>query len=236
MVNLVIKRQSATNSVKQLLTLSLSLIALLTCPSCRTKTTIDEYQAIEATYVTGEAIVILGRRHEIDRNTENDFIACVGKQMNDAIPTLSVIPEKQFVDALYPWFEASTAPLDMSGLEKLLNNSAVVRKFEALNLRFFIWINGFTETTDSSGALSCAVGPGGGGCFGFKSWDDEANYEAAVWDLKHRNVAAKVNTGTEGTSYVPAVIIPVPLLARVKAAACDAMANQLIETLSLADK
>ena len=81
------------------------------------------------------------------------------------------------------------------------------------------------------GSLSCAVGPGGGGCFGFKSWDDEADYEAAVWDLKHKNVAAKVNTETEGTSFVPAVIVPVPLLARVKATACDAMSKQLIDAL-----
>ena len=218
----------------RLLTKSLLPIILLSCMSCKTKTTIDEYRAVKTIYTAGEAIVVLGRRHELDRNTENDFIACVGKRINEEAPELSVIPEKEFVDALYPWFEASTAPMDVAGLGRLLNNKAVVRKFDTLNLRFFIWINGFTETTHSNGSLSCAVGPGGGGCFGFKSWDDEANYEAAVWDLKHLNVAAKVNMGTEGTSYVPAVIIPVPLLARVKATACDAMGSQLIKTLSLA--
>ena len=203
--------------------------------SCKTNTTIDEYAAVKTVYSAGEGIVVLGRRHELDRNTEVDFIECVGQKISAEAPSLSVIPEQDFVDALYPWFEASTAPMDVAGLDGLLNNTAVAKKFDALNLRFFVWINGFTETTNSNGSMSCAVGPGGGGCFGFKSWDDEANYEAAVWDLKHRNVAAKINTDTEGTSYVPAVIIPVPLLARVKATACDAMSSQLVETLSVAE-
>lgn len=205
------------------------------CSSCKTNTTIDEYRAVKTEYTAGEAIVVLGRRHEMDRNTEVDFIECVGGKISDETPGLTVIPEQEFVDALYPWFEASTAPMDVTGLDGLVNNKAVAARFKALNLRFFIWINGFTETTDSNGSMSCAIGPGGGGCFGFKSWDDEANYEAAVWDLKHRNVAAKINTDTEGTSYVPAVIIPVPLLARVKATACDAMGTQLIKVLQLAD-
>lgn len=213
-----------------------TVLIMLTMMACKTSTTIDEYTAVKSVYSSGEAIVVLGRRHEMDRNTEIDFIECVGEKISNETANLSVIPEQDFVDALYPWFEASTAPMDVAGLDSLINNKAVAEKFDALNLRFFIWINGFTETTDSSGSLSCAVGPGGGGCFGFKSWDDEANYEAAVWDLKHRNVAAKINTDTEGTSYVPAVIIPVPLLARVKATACDAMGTQLIETLDISNE
>ena len=195
---------------------------------------VDEYRAAKDAYVAGDALVVLGRRHEMDRDTENDFVSCVGEKIGKAAPELSVIPEQEFVDALYPWFEASTAPMDISGLDQLLDNQTVAQRLANLNLRYFIWINGFTETTDSKGSLSCAVGPGGGGCFGFKSWDDEADYEAAVWDLKHKNVAAKVNTETEGTSFVPAVIVPVPLLARVKATACDAMGKQLLETLGTA--
>ena len=146
----------------------------------------DEYSAAKASYTDGDALVVLGRRHEMDRDTENDFITCVGEKIVKLAPQLSVIPEKEFVDALYPWFEASTAPMDISGLDQLLDNQAVAKKLEKMNLRYFIWINGFTETTNTSGSLSCAVGPGGGGCFGFKSWDDEADYEAAVWDLNHK--------------------------------------------------
>jgi hypothetical protein len=177
---------------------------------------------------SGESIVVLGRRHEMDKDTERDFIQCVGESLAGSAADLKVIPEAEFVDAMYPWFEVSTAPMDVRNMAELLKNPAVSNKLENFRLRYFIWIDGFTETTDSAGSVSCAVGPGGGGCIGFKSWDDESNYEASIWDLAQSRVSGKINTETSGTSYLPAVIIPIPLLARVKATACDAMADQLL--------
>ena len=195
---------------------------------CRTSTTVDEYRVASTTIATHEAMVVLGRRHDMDKDTEHDFVECVGKSLANSSSQLHVIPEADFVDALYPWFEVSTAPMDVANLDRLIQNPAVAAKFKEYRIRYFIWIDGFTETTDSAGSVTCAVGPGGGGCIGFKSWDDEANYEAAIWDLKDASVSGKINTETSGTSYVPAVIIPIPLLARVKATACDAMADQLL--------
>jgi hypothetical protein len=118
--------------------------------------------------------------------------------------------------------------MDVANLDRLVQNPAIAAKFEELKIRYFVWIDGFTETTDSAGSVTCVIGPGGGGCLGFKSWDDEANYEASIWDLKDASVAGKINTETAGTSFVPAVIIPIPLLARVKATACNAMSDQLL--------
>jgi hypothetical protein len=125
--------------------------------------------------------------------------------------------------------------MDVSNVEQLLQNPAVAAKIAEFRIRYFIWIDGFTSTINSSGSVSCAVGPGGGGCIGFKSWDDEANYEAAIWDLRDTNVSGKINTETSGTSYVPAMIIPIPLLARVKATACRAMSNQLLSLMVITD-
>ncbi len=194
---------------------------------CKTTTIVDEYRAAATTIAPNEAIVVLGRRHEMDKDTERDFVRCVGESLAHSNTQLRVIPEKQFVDALYPWFEVSTAPMDVANLDRLIKNSAVATKFDEFQIRYFVWIDGFTETTSSAGSVSCAVGPGGGGCIGFKTWDDEANYEAAIWDLKDTALAGKINTETAGTSYLPAIIIPIPLLARVKATACNAMADQL---------
>jgi hypothetical protein len=195
---------------------------------CRTTTTVDEYRVASTTIATHEAIVVLGRRHDMDKDTEHDFIQCVGRSLSTSASHLHVIPEADFVDALYPWFEVSTAPMDVANLDRLVQNPAIAAKFEELKIRYFVWIDGFTETTDSAGSITCVIGPGGGGCLGFKSWDDEANYEASIWDLKDASVAGKINTETAGTSFVPAVIIPIPLLARVKATACNAMSDQLL--------
>jgi len=199
---------------------------------CRTTTVVDQYRVNPTSIATDDTIVVLGRRHEMDKDTERDFIQCVGESLAASTAALKVIPEPEFVDAMYPWFEVSTAPMDVSNMEKLLQNPAVATKLEGFQVRYVVWVDGFTETIGSEGSVSCVIGPGGGGCIGFKSWEDESNYEASIWDLMQSSVSGKINTETSGTSYVPAVIIPIPLLARVKATACHAMAEQLLTFIS----
>lgn len=194
---------------------------------CKSTMVIDEYRQAPTRIDAGDSIVVLGRHHATDHETEQDFIECVGEKLANGRNGLDVIPPEEFVDAMYPWFETSTAPMDVQYFNKLLREKAVAERFEEYRIRYFVWIDGSTETTDSSGSVSCAVGPGGGGCFGFATWDDEANYEAAVWDFRDRKVAGKISAEAEGTSYMPAVIVPIPMLARVQANACKSIADQL---------
>ena len=207
------------------ITLSVGL-ALLS--GCKSTTVIDEYRETSvASIIGGEAIVVLGRRHSSSYETEDDFISCVGKSLKQGQSEINVIPEKDFVDSMYPYFETSTAPMDVRNLGKLAQIPVIADKFNDFNLRYFVWIDGATERTDSSGSVSCAVGPGGGGCFGFAYWKDEANYEASIWDFKQLALSGKINAETKGTSFMPAIIIPIPMLARVQENACKSLANQI---------
>jgi len=79
----------------------------------------------------------------------------------------------------------------------------------------------------SGGSMSCAAGPGGGGCFGCAWWQDDSKYEASVWDLDGLEKTGTVSADVSGTSYIPAIIIPIPLIARTQSKACNALANQL---------
>jgi hypothetical protein len=195
---------------------------------CKTTTVIDEYRQDTSDAMTvGESVVVLGRRHEMDKETEEDFVACVGNELAKNGGGIQVIPEQQFLDAMYPWFESSTAPLDVKNLDKLMRIEKVAQRFEEFQIRYFIWLDGFTERTDSSGSVSCSIGPGGGGCFGFATWDDESHYEASIWDLDGAKVTGKISAEGQGTSYMPAIFVPIPLIANVKGAACDSMAAQL---------
>jgi hypothetical protein len=96
-------------------------------------------------------------------------------------------------------------------------------------VRYIVWLDGFTETTDRSGSISCAVGPGGGGCFGFGAWEDDANFDARVWDVDSLSNVGTISTDARGQSYMPALVIPIPLIARVEANACSRLATQLKE-------
>lgn len=177
----------------------------------------------------GEWAVVLGRRHHGDRETEESFTACVAGSLQRA--RVPVYPEAQFVDALYPWLEPRTAPQSAEGLPALLDNPAVAARLNQTGVRFMIWIDGETETVDRKGGMSCAISPAGGGCLGLTWWDRKSEYTASIWDIRDRQVIGKAKVNATGTSVMPAVIIPIPILAPTETAACDGVASQLKELL-----
>ena len=201
---------------------------VLTCflASC-TSTTVDEFRQGETGIESDESIVILGRRQASDFETKSDFVECVGKGMSQGENAISVVPEREFVDAMFPWFEPRTAPLRATDLEQLLAEDVVAQKMNEFGIRYMVWVEGFTETTGRTGSISCTVGPGGGGCFGFGTWEDDANFDARVWDVNSLRNVGTINADATGQSYLPALVVPIPLIARVETNACNRLAAQL---------
>lgn len=210
----------------------IGLALLVLTGSCKNSTIIDEYRENPSTVmIEGESIVVLGRRNSASYETEFDFVDCVGQALRGRLRGVNIIPEREFLDSMYPYFEASTAPMDVQNLDTLIQTPEVAGKLADFRIRYFIWLDGYTERTDQTGAMSCTVGPGGAGCFGFATWDDEANYEATIWDFQELNLEGKISAESTGTSYMPAVIIPIPLLARVQSNVCSNMAGQISDFL-----
>ena len=201
---------------------------VLTCfiVSC-TSTTVDEFRQGETGIESDESVVILGRRQASDFETKSDFVECVGKGMSQGENAISVVPEREFVDAMFPWFEPRTAPLRATDLEQLLAEDVVAQKMNEFGIRYMVWVEGFTETTGRTGSISCTVGPGGGGCFGFGTWEDDANFDARVWDVNSLRNVGTINADATGQSYLPALVVPIPLIARVETNACNRLAAQL---------
>lgn len=174
-----------------------------------------------------DAVVILGRRHSPEYETESSLINCIGNKIGSSIRGLNVLDEEEFQDALYPWFEPRTSPLNMENFIRMLDQPMVAEQLESRNVKYIIWIEGSTEKINSIGSMSCAIVAGGGGCFGFGSWEDQSKYEASIWDFSETKEVGRITTDAQGTSYMPAVVIPVPLLARVQSNACEGMGRQL---------
>lgn len=207
------------------------LVMVLTS-ACVTST-VDEMVFNEPTEGIGDAsVVILGRRHASDYETEPDFIECVGDHISARDKTITVIGELDFLNALYPWFEPRTAPLKPQDIDRLMLQDPVQQKMVELKTEYMIWIDGSTERTDSAGSMTCGIGPGGAGCFGFGTWSNTSNYEATIWDFTDRTEVGRVNTSTSGQSYMPAVVVPIPIIAPVQGTACDGIGDQLLEFLS----
>ncbi|MEX1198867.1 MAG: hypothetical protein WEB57_13535 [Pseudohongiellaceae bacterium] len=207
--------------------LSLASVLLAALVSACTSTTIDEFRQGETGIDASESIVILGRRQGSNYDTREEFVECVGDHMGNGRDGLRVIPEQEFVDALFPWFEPRTAPMRSSDLEQLMAQPMVTDKINAYGIRYIIWLDGQTETVSQMGSLSCTVGPYGGGCFGFGSWEDDSSFEARVWDVSSYEAVGTISADANGQSYLPAVVVPIPLLARVEANACNSLATQL---------
>jgi len=175
----------------------------------------------------GEGVVIMAKSYHLGNETEAKFIACVGDAVGRGRDGLRVIPNTEFVDALFPWFEPRTAPADTKGLPALMQRKGVQEMIREKGVRYIIWLDGDTEKVAGGGSMSCAAGPGGGGCFGFAWWQKDAKYEASVWDLTGLEDVGTISADVSGTSFMPAIIIPIPLIARTQANACKGLADQL---------
>ena len=96
------------------------------------------------------SVVILGRRHASDYETEPDFVSCVGQYVASRDKSVNVIGELEFLNALYPWFEPRTAPMHPQDIERLLEQKPVQEKLTALKVEYMIWLDGSTVRSYST--------------------------------------------------------------------------------------
>jgi len=175
----------------------------------------------------GESVVIMAKSYHQGNETESDYLSCIERALGNGSKGIRVVPRQDFVDQLFPWFEPRTAPADTKGLPGLMNRPGVASAVKDMGVRYIVWLDGDTERVAEGGSLSCAAGPGGGGCFGFAWWQNDADYEAAVWDLDGFESAGTVSADVSGTSFLPALVVPIPLIARTQTKACKGLAQQL---------
>jgi hypothetical protein len=207
----------------RVLTAGIAALLLSGCITSRVEDAREGITGIEA----DESVVILAKSYHLGNETEDKYISCVEDALARGSKGLRIIPHRQFIDSLFPWFEPRTAPVETAGLPKLMKRPGVAQRLEEQNVRYIIWLDGDTDRVAGGGSLSCAAGPGGGGCFGFAWWQNDADYNAAVWDLKGLESAGSVTADVSGTSFLPALVVPIPLIARARAAACKGLADQL---------
>ena len=210
-----------------LIKLPILIFVSLLITSCST-TRID--QEVNAAYSIkdGESIVVLSDSYHTGNKTENDFMNCLNRSLSKNQDQFNIISTTEFQNIFYPWFEPSTAPQNIEELPKLLGKQIIKDKLDELEIKYLVKVTGETKTNSSSGALSCAAGPGGGGCFGFAWWDDTSSYEASVWDLSQETSVGNLSANVSGTSVIPAIVIPIPILARTQSNACEGLTQQIV--------
>lgn len=209
----------------------LAALAFAALGGCTT-THIDQFRQGATSIKEGDSIVILGRRQNNNYETDGSFVNCVASTVGNGKDGIKVVPEKEFLDAMFPFFEPRTAPMRTSHLKQLMEVDQAKERIKNYGISYIVWVDGTTLRSNQSGGLSCSVGPTGAGCFGFGTWEDDSKFEAEVWDMATLESVGSISTDANGQSYMPAVVIPIPLIARVEANACSGLGNQLKQFIS----
>ncbi len=113
----------------------LSLLMLACSTGCVT-TTVQEIRQASTGISTDETVVVLGRHNNAADESEDDFVTCVSNNLSNGSNAVGVIPEAQFVDAMFPWFEPRTAPLNTSELPQIVNQPILADRLSSIGVRY----------------------------------------------------------------------------------------------------
>lgn len=204
---------------------------------------VDETRQVASAIQANEAIVVLKKPQIEGIGTEEGFLDCVQEKLggqlmhpedgqsrrgarSDGVP-FRIYGEQEFTDALFPWFEPSTAPGNAAGLKTLLQRPGVSERLTEIGVRYIVWVDGHTEKTDGGGSVTCAAGPGAVACIGLGWWEKQSDYVASVWDMQTAAEVGSVTSGVTGTSVLIGAIAPIPIITPVRSKACNQLSEQL---------
>ena len=75
--------------------------------------------------LAGEGVVIMARSYHLGNVAVAKLIDCVGADLGRGSASLRVVPNNEFVDALFPCFGPSTAPADIKDLSVFMSQPGV---------------------------------------------------------------------------------------------------------------
>ena len=145
----------------QIATLGRLLLVVVPCVvmgACGTTMRVENARTTTTGILAGEGVVIMPRSYHLGNETEEKFINCVSASVGGGSSSLRVIPNHEFVDALFPWFEPRTAPAEIKELSVFMSRPGVAEKISEKGVRYVVWIDGDTDKVASGGSMSCAVG------------------------------------------------------------------------------
>jgi hypothetical protein len=153
---------------------------------------------------------------------------CVERKLKSDLHNMKFISGDDFREAVYPWFEPSTAPKNEQELSNLLSKPLVRERIEDLGLEFLIYVSGSTEVHELGGELiSTDIG-----VYGKQSAKRETNIETSIWDIKKGVSLGSTNAHSEGKyGVVGVMILPIPFFTFPQSNACDDTAKRIADYL-----
>lgn len=164
-------------------------------------------------------------------NPANPFIEtleeCLTGKLASACPESIFVAPESIRDSLFPLLEPATQPASDLAFAALLTRNDVHQRL-ARRIDYLVTFTGGTAE-EVKGGILCGGSSAGGGCLGLAWINKDTRISVVIWDLEDPTSAKNQDTRVEGTTWIPAIILPIPLPARTEAEACNDMSRQILE-------
>ena len=165
-------------------------------------------------------------------NLEDKKLArCLQRELKEDSSNLKIIPEDQFRNALFPWFEYRTAPRNAAELSSLINKTLVRKHIERLGVEILVYVHGETSQGQLEGPGFCGGGYGGVACLGYLSAERETYMATTVFNLKDATTIGSTDVHFQGNVRIPMLLIPIPIPAFTQSFACSETAKLISDCL-----
>lgn len=158
---------------------------------------------------------------------------CVGNRLRGYQPPIDVVTmDNPLRLEFFPWLEPSTGPKTAEAFRTWIDEPAIKDKMRDLGVRHLLAFQGGTSTDVPGGGILCGASMGGGGCLGFAWGSHVSAFTASLFDLQDQGSPKELSSQETSGVYIPAFILPIPLMAPTEAAACEKLARDLHEVIS----
>ena len=149
---------------------------------------------------------------------------CLGERLQ---PALEVLDRDALRHRMYPWLERSVAPSSAAALLDFLGEPALRATLQSIGVRYIVLFSGKTSTDFDKGGIVCGGGFGAGGCFGFSWGTRDSSFHAVVLDIQQGATAGDPQSRRTANVYMPAFVLPIPLIGATEGEACEELAKQV---------
>lgn len=162
---------------------------------------------------------------------DENFARCLQKELKEDLPNFDIIPADKFRNALFPWFEYSTAPQNESELSTVLGKTLVQKQIETLGVEILIYVQGETIKSEwvSFDHWSRWIWED---YFGYMSADRETHIATTIWNLKKLASIGTTEVQSQGTASVTWIPMPIPVPATTEIDACSETAKRISDCLN----
>jgi len=160
-----------------------------------------------------------------------DLEACLSTNIRQELPDRALLGRERIQSMLFPLFEASTNPATEEAFAALLRREDVRNRLVGQGVDYLVAYSGNTRQDDWQGGILCGAGYGGGGCLGFMWSDRSTTLDAVLWNLSESGLPRHAAAMDEGTSMMPALGLPIPLVARTQHDACRELGSRIAASI-----